>query len=441
MSDTLYDSLIKYKKLNRVSFHTPGHKGCNFLNDEITSLDLTELPLTDSLYEASGCIKESEEKMAKLYGAKATLFSAGGNTLCIQTMIALAVGYGGKMLVGRNVHRSVVSTMALLNIEPVWIMNRRDAGKGIPGRIYKEDVYKALCIHRDIKAVFITSPDYYGVISDIGGIADVCKQFGVPLLVDNAHGSHFICTKENLHPINLGAAMSADSLHKTLPVLTGGAVLHINDDKYINNAKNCMSIFGSTSPSYPIMTSIDLCRKWLESQGMYLYNCLEEKVSYIKNVISNLGIPMPIGLCDQTRISLNVAFVGYSGYEFRNCLYKYNIEPEYCDDNYVVLIVSPFNGAGDLNLLLDCIRKVKVKKSIYTECGNVIVPKVEMSIKDAMFLNYETVDIDFSCGKIAAEILCPCPPGVPVVMPGEVIGDCQKIMLRNYGISQVKVVK
>ncbi len=441
MSDTLYDSLVDYLKLGRTSFHTPGHKGQKIFKENIMNLDLTELPLTDSLFESSGCIKKSEDSMAELYKTKKTLFSSGGNTLCIQTMIALAVGCNGKMLVGRNVHKSVISTMALLNITPVWIMNNGDSGIGIPGRISSDNVYKHLKKDKDIKGVFVTSPDYYGVVSDIKKISEVCKKFQVPLLVDNAHGSHFMFMDENIHPINFGATMSADSVHKTLPVMTGGALLHINCDKYIDTAKGYMGIFGSTSPSYPVMASIDLCEKWLRSEGKNAYNRLKERVLSIKKEAEKIGIFMPSGECDPVRITLNVASVGYSGEEFRNYLYEYNIEPEFCDDNYVVLIPTPFNSESDFQRLISALKNVKVKKSKCVEGEGVSLPEVKLSIREAVFSRCETVDVNSSCGRVAAEIACPCPPGVPVVMPGEIIGQYQKSMLIRYGISEVKVIK
>ena len=150
---------------------------------------------------------------------------------------------------------------------------------------------------------------------------------------------------------------------------------------------------------------------------------------------------MPSGECDPVRITLNVASVGYSGEEFRNYLYEYNIEPEFCDDNYVVLIPTPFNSESDFQRLISALKNVKVKKSKCVEGEGVSLPEVKLSIREAVFSRCETVDVNSSCGRVAAEIACPCPPGVPVVMPGEIIGQYQKSMLIRYGISEVKVIK
>ena len=444
MSNILYDSLKKYQSLKRSSFHTPGHKNQAFKSIDFFGMDYTELPLTDSLYEASGIIKKSEENLAELYGSKMSIFSCGGNTLCIQAMIRLCAPSGGKILCDRIVHRSAVSAMALLDIEPVWIERKITPESGLPERISFQIIEKNLANDEKIKAVYITSPDYYGILQDIEKIASVCKKYNVPLMVDNAHGSHLKFVGDKLHPLDQGATMSADSAHKTLPVLTGGAWLHIADEKFCAEAKNAMALFGSTSPSYSTMVSMDLCQNWLEVFGKVKFKELAENVDEVRNLARGVGIYIPEeSISDPCRITLGVWKIGMTGYEFRDYLYKFNIEPEFCDKNYVVLIPTPFNLSSDWSNLKNMIISLKNKKPGKIDmdveiCG---LPQKSVSLREAIMSPTECVKIEDSVGKIAAEIACPCPPGVPLVMPGELIGEREKDTLINYGIYKINVLK
>lgn len=441
--ESLYASLIGYNKKGVSSFHTPGHKGVGLFDENIWSLDLTEIPEADSLYEAKGVLLESEKRAAGLFGSVRSLISAGGNTLCIQTMLRLATLDGRPVLSGRNVHRSAVSAMALLGIQPCWIDVARDAGYGMPGRVKSEDVLDKMDSMGEACAVYITSPDYYGVLSDIRSIARECRARESYLIVDNAHGTHLKFLKNSLHPLDLGATMSADSAHKTLPVMTGGAWFHISDRKLSERAKESMAIFGSTSPSYPVMCSLDTCLEYLKIRGRQDFEILSKKVNFIKGVAADKGIFLPSGMCDPTRITLMVSSIGYSGYEFADYMRKSKIEPEFSDEDYVVFIPSPFNSKEDWARLEDALSKIPVKErgKICEDNDCIKLPKINMTLREAMFSAHTLVNVENSLGRVAGEIVCPCPPGVPVVMPGEVIGEQEKEALQNYGVSQLRVVK
>ncbi len=433
--------------MGRSSFHTPGHKGNFFKSRDLLSLDFTELPLTDSLYEASGIITELEKNIKKLYNSKYSLISCGGNTLCVQTMLRLATKKGKNVLCDRLLHRSAVSAMALLDINPVWI--RRNFGKEslLYEKINIESLKRHLNSNKSFNAFYTTSPSYHGILQDIKGISDLCAAYSVPVLVDNAHGSHLMFTSKNLHPIANGASLCADSAHKTLPVLTGGAWLHINDNKFIKCSKNAMALFGSTSPSYPIMASMDICLSWLASYALEKFLNLESRVKNIKNLARDVGIYVPSDeISDPTRIVLGTWKIGYSGYEFREYLYKYKIEPEMCDEKYVVLIATPFNNKEDWKRLKKAILSAKPKsncvKNLYEESfvsGD--LPEIKTSIREAVMHEGIYVDVDSSKNRIAADIVCPCPPGIPIVMPGEKIGEAECEALKRYGILEIYVLK
>ena len=433
--------------MGRSSFHTPGHKGNFFKSRDLLSLDFTELPLTDSLYEASGIITEIEKNIKKLYNSKHSLISCGGNTLCVQTMLRLATKKGKNVLCDRLLHRSAVSAMALLDINPVWI--RRNFGKEslLYEKINIESLKRHLNSNKSFDAFYTTSPSYHGILQDIKEISDLCAAHSVPVLVDNAHGSHLMFTSKNLHPIANGASLCADSAHKTLPVLTGGAWLHINDNKFIKCSKNAMALFGSTSPSYPIMASMDICLSWLASYATKKFLNLESRVKNIKNLARDIGIYVPCDeISDPTRIVLGTWKIGYSGYEFREYLYKYKIEPEMCDEKYVVLIATPFNTKEDWKRLKKAISSAKPKsncdKNLYEESfvsGD--LPEIKTSIREAVMHEGIYVDVDSSKNRIAADIVCPCPPGIPIVMPGEKIGEAEREALKRYGILEICVLK
>lgn len=442
MNNTLYSKLENYRYLERSSFHTPGHKNTyHVLPENLMDVDLTELPETDSLYEASGIINEAEKEASKLFKSKKTLFSAGGCTLCIQTMIRLAAPCGGKAIVSRMLHKSAVNTMALLRVEPVWVIPKKDENDEATFRIEALDIDIKLNKNRDVKFVYLTSPDYYGVISDIKAISEVCKKYNVPLLVDNAHGSHLKFVKGNLHPLDLGADMTADSAHKTLPVLTGGAFLHINNEKFVKDAKSAMGLFGSTSPLYPTLASLDLARNWLQYYGSDAYKKLIKKVEKVKDAARKKGIKQPSGVCDPTRICLNVGSIGLTGDEFLRTLRKNGVEAEFADYSHVVLITTPMNTDNDFKKLTLAIESITplankvLKKRLFN------TPKVVVPLHEAIFLESYNIKSEDAYGKISSQTVCPCPPGIPILVPGEVIDKPEIENLLRYGILELNVLK
>ncbi len=433
MSTPLYSALLRHREGGRASFHTPGHKNSlSALPADLYSLDFTELPDTDSLFEASGPILEAEEQAAVLFGTKRTCLSAGGCTLCIQAMLRLAAPYGGKVLCGRVVHRSAVNAMALLGIEPVWTMPR-----GIAAEVGR---------HPEVRAVYVTSPNYYGQLLDIPAIAKECRARDIPLLVDNAHGTHLMFTRPKLHPLSLGASMTADSAHKTLGVLTGGAWLQIGDKAYADEAKSAMALFGSTSPAYPVMASLDLAREWLETHPD-AFAKLQDTVEDIRLAAVSRGIALPEGPCDPARVTLDVSSVGLTGAQAAERFRAAGVEPEYADSSYVVLIPSPFNTPEDFGRLkvavlsLPAGRPLPVADTVRFAMPFPEIVPAAVPLREALLAETKTVPLDGACGQIAAEAACPCPPGVPVVMPGERVTKEASDFLRNYGFLQIKVLK
>ncbi|MBQ4100522.1 MAG: aminotransferase class V-fold PLP-dependent enzyme [Oscillospiraceae bacterium] len=474
MSNTpIYDMLKKYVDSDFSRFHMPGHKG-NYLNhifSDILKYDITEINGADSLYHADGVILQSEQNIAEIYGAKRTLFSAGGATLAIQTMLSLALSPHDKIIAGRNIHTSAVNVMALLDLTPIWVYPDGCSGENLPGRILAEDVEKAIIQNPDAKAVYITSPDYFGVVSNISAISAVCHRYNIPLLVDNSHGAHLILTdkvekvlsadevssicnrynielqnheieiKKSMHPLLNGADMCVDSAHKTLPVLTGGAFLHIANERYVENAKNRMSMFGSTSPSYLIMLSLDLCCEYLKTKAKEDFANLFAKTDEIYALAKEKGFSIPNGVLDKSKITLSATNLGYNGNELADYLRTYKIEVEYASLSHIVLMPSPFSKDEDFIRLTSAIEQIIPRTPIKISGAEYLSPSVVCSIRDAVFGDSVELDVEFCENRVSAEVKSPCPPGVPIIMPGERIEKGMSHILKKYGIDKIKVLK
>ena len=445
MTTPIADFVSEYAKKQTSRFHMPGHKGKGLLGCE--HLDITEICGADVLYSPDGIIAESEKNATALFGTRHTYYSAEGSSLAIKAMLALIkkkapASRRARVLAARNVHKAFVYACALLDIDADWLFpasySHLCACKIAPEQL--DEALKAVAILPD--AVYITSPDYLGSVSDISGLSKVCHKHGVPLLVDNAHGAYLAFTEPSLHPIALGADMCCDSAHKTLPVLTGGAYLHISSYYEVSDyeVRNVLSLFASTSPSYLILQSLDLCNSYLS--GGYrqkLDECIK-KLSALSDRIALLGFK------PETTEPLKLVFLrqtcGYSGDELAEHLRKFNIEPEFADHDYLVLMATPENTDGDLERVYQAFATLSKRSA----CGNSLPPSFPkptkaLSIREAVFAKSETVSIELADGRICASPTVSCPPAVPVVMSGEVISRVAIEAMRYYGIQRVEVVK
>ncbi|MBQ3005832.1 MAG: DegT/DnrJ/EryC1/StrS family aminotransferase [Clostridia bacterium] len=437
MSSPIYDAIIKYQDKKMKKFHMPGHKGvCEALYplENILKYDVTEIPDTGSLFDNIGPTKEAQDMATKLFETKGTFMSAGGCTLCIQTMLRLVCPTGGKILMSRVIHRSAINAMSLLNITPVWLYPDNSAGEYFSGRITAECVKNAIEKNPDAKAVYITSPDYFGVISDIKAISQAAVD--IPVIVDCAHGAHLGFLDDAYSPVRQGAAMSAESAHKTLPVLTGGAWLNVGDEKYLDNTSEAMALFGSTSPSYPIMLSLDLCRDWLENGGKEILRKTAKRTEKIKELIVKLGFKIPEGLCDPMRI----AFVAENCDNVGDQLRENMIEPEYAEGSTVIIIPTPFNTEDDFIALENALKNIKCNGTTKMASTEVFVGEQKLTPTQALLSENKTVSLENAVGEISAETLCPCPPAIPLVMAGEEIDEATVKRLAENGFSHLRIV-
>ena len=442
MKTPISDFINSYIKSDFSRFHMPGHKGIGPLGFE--QYDITEIDGADVLYLADGIINESENNCSSLFKTQHSFYSTSGSTLAIYAMLALLKKSGEKPLIlaARNCHKAFINACALLDFDIEWIIPENFVHIcrcDIDENLVDEAIINA---KRTPTAVYITSPDYLGNLQDISKISAVCKKHNIPLLCDNAHGAYLAFLKDSLHPIHLGATMCCDSAHKNLPSLTGGAYLHISKDapyEYVNNARDMLSVFSTTSPSYLILQSLDLLNKYLsESFKDELDSCIK-KVDELKENIKKSGFE--VLKTEPLKIVINANKSGYTGFELAKILRDKKIEPEFCDREFLVLMVSPKNTESDFLKLLSCFKDLPVKAPINTT--PIAFPKINTvcSVRDAIFSESEIVDISNACGRICSSPLVSCPPAVPIVMSGEEITPKAIELFKFYNISKIKVLK
>lgn len=442
LNTPIYDFLMRYAEGEVLRCHMPGHKGRagNDVFEMLFQMDITEITGADSLFEADGIIAESERNMSQLYQTAGTAYSAGGSTLCIQTMLALMKQEKRKVFAVRNVHRAFLNAAALLDLDVEWIMPQYTAGI-LSGELDLGYVEEALAKCSEPSCLYITSPDYTGKIADIAAVSAVCKKYGAKLLVDNAHGAHLAFFEGNHHPIALGADLCCDSAHKMLPALTGSACLHTYSAEYAEKLKQTMSLFASTSPSYIIMAALDLCNKYIDTE---IRQDISENIMFIKNFREHFHDRLNFVDGDPFHITIKAAESGYNGNELAQQLRKNDVECEYSDSEILILLMSPMNRADDYKKLSDALDNAVVNsKKSAPEYGHVQFPQPEqaMSIREAVFAQSEEIDVENSVGRICASVKVPCPPAVPIAASGEIItSECINIFKR-YGISRINVVK
>ena len=414
----------------------PGHKGKPFLGCE--PLDITEIEGADVLCSANGIIAESENNASALFGSEHTFYSTEGSTLCIKAMLAIATA--GKehptVLAARNAHKAFIHACALLDLQVKWL-SPEDSTHLCSCNITPEQIEGAL--DGSITAVYVTSPDYLGNISDIRGIADVCHAHGVPLLVDNAHGAYLRFLSPSLHPLDLGADVCCDSAHKTLPVLTGGAYLHVKSAEYADRARNALSLFASTSPSYLILQSLDLCNRYLsDGYGQRLAECIG-KADSLRAHLYQKGFD--VLRTEPLKIVINANASGYTGKALANILRSKKIEAELSDSQYLVLMLTTETRDTDLERLQSAIDNIPQLTPIESTPPALPTPVTATSIRKAMFSEHATVSIETAVGKICATPTVSCPPAVPIAITGERITDGHVAALKYYGVTALEVVK
>lgn len=445
MTTPIVDFVKSYADQGILRLHMPGHKGNGVLGLE--KLDITEIEGADVLYKADGIIKESQENATVLFGTAKTLYSTEGSSISIRAMLHLAKVYGeaeGKKPViaaGRNAHKTFVTACGLLNIDVMWLMPQ-NTETVISCNITPEFLDKRLgeAPEKPI-AVYVTSPDYLGKMLDISALAKVCRKHKVLLLVDNAHGAYLKFLPEGKHPISQGADLCCDSAHKTLPVLTGGAYLHIGasaPELIVKMAETAMSLFASTSPSYLLLQSLDLANKYLSESYPEKLADFIGRIKALKGELCSGGYKL---LGDEPlKITIAPKTYGYTGFELAKALEKEKIVCEFADPDFIVFMLTPEVGTGGIDRLKNALLRIG-KRDAKTE----LPPKIncrakKMSISKAIFSPFKELAVEDCLGKILATPTVSCPPAIPIVICGEEIDPNAIECFKYYGIKKCAVV-
>ena len=434
MKTPIFDFLQTYEKAYPVRLHMPGHKGVPFLGCE--KWDITEVAGADFLYEAEGIIERSEENAAALFGTKKTFFVTEGSSQAIRAMVHLAA-QGKKdpwFLAGRNAHKAFLYALALCDADVKWLWpEQTDSVCACP--ITPLQVEKALQeAPIPPAAVYVTSPDYLGNELPVGEIAEVCHRHGTLLLVDNAHGAYLHFLPQSRHPMALGADLCCDSAHKTLPVLTGGAYLHIGKNApevFARQGRQALALFGSTSPSYLVLASLDLCNRYLAEEIKAKLQFILPLVEKTKQGLRQKGWD----ILDGEPMKLTVRCPGT---EVAGRLRQQNIECEFADRDFLVLMPSAQTTAEDLMQLTEAMGENPYQE--LSAMPAVSRPEKVLTPRQAIFAPWEWVETEKAVGRIAAVPTVGCPPAVPIAVSGERLNEKTVRLLRYYGFSRLAVV-
>lgn len=436
MSAPLYEALCALSQKNTVRFHMPGHKGQPVLPDfaPILPLDFTEIYETGNLYTGEGPIRLAEQQAARFYHAVDCHFLTGGSSQGIHTMLYAAAGAGGSVLFDRNCHKSCAHAAAMLDLTPTFVFPSILEPYGIPGLLDPSEIDAALKEHPEIKTVLITSPNYYGVCQDIPAIAAVCHAHGAKLLVDAAHGAHFPAVGLE-SPIQQGADLAALSAHKTLYAMGQAAMLLSNGTIDSASLREGAALFGTSSPSYAILASLDLARDALEQDDSYQKTA--QAVDKLKAHLSETCfVPLSMDAVDPCRLTISTVRTALTGDALSDLLYaRFRIACEMSDVRNIVCIVTPADLPRNLTRLEQAL--VELSHEIPSAPKEAPLPPLPrphpvLSVRSAMLgKGYEIPLSDAKPGMVCARPVTPYPPGVPVLWPGEEITKQHIVFLTN----------
>ena len=444
----LFTHLLEHAKKNPIQFHIPGHKKGfgmdkefkSFIGQNALSIDLINIAPLDDLHHPHGVIKEAQELAAKAFGADYTFFSVQGTSGAIMTMVLSVVGPNEKIIVPRNVHKSILSAIIFAGATPIFIHPEMDHNIGIAHGITTKSVQRALEEHPDAKGVLVINPTYFGIAANLKEIVDLVHQYNIPVLVDEAHGVHIHFHDElPLSAMQAGADMAATSVHKLGGSLTQSSILNVKKG-LINpqHVQSVISMLTTTSTSYILLASLDAARRNLAINGRELLDYTIELAQYLRNNVNAIDGLYCLGEdilgseatfdYDPTKILISVKDLGYTGYEVEKWLRNnYNIEVELSDLYNILAIVTPGDTYQDVDTLIKALKHLtteqnntgKVTHAAKVQLPN--IPSLALSPRDAFYADKEVIPLDQSVGYVIAEFVMVYPPGIPILLPGEVI--------------------
>jgi len=447
----LFSALKKHAAANPVQFHIPGHKkglGTDkefreFIGDNALSIDLINIAPLDDLHQPTGVIEEAQKLAADAFGADHTYFSVQGTSGAIMTMVMSVCSPGDKIIVPRNVHKSVMSAIIFSGAKPVFVSPAQDANLGIDHGITSSSVRRALERHPDAKAVLVINPTYFGVCAHLKDIVDLAHSYHVPVLVDEAHGVHIHFHEElPMSAMQAGADMAATSVHKLGGSMTQSSVLNINTKNGLvspNRVQTIISMLTTTSTSYLLLASLDTARRNLALHGREMVQQSLEMAHYLRQETNKipglysfgeeiLGSEAAYDL-DPTKVTIHVRHLGITGYETENWLREhYNVEVELSDMYNILCIITPGDTQESIETLLTALRSLSECYYKENNANELIVkipeiPQLSLIPRDAFYADTEVIPFRESAGRIIAEFIYVYPPGIPILLPGEVISQ------------------
>ncbi|SDW34445.1 aminotransferase class I/II-fold pyridoxal phosphate-dependent enzyme [Paenibacillus sp. CF384] len=444
----LFSALRTHAANNPVQFHIPGHKkgvGSDaefreFIGDNALSIDLINIAPLDDLHQPTGVIQEAQKLAADAFGADYTFFSVQGTSGAIMTMILTVCNPGDKIIVPRNVHKSIMSAIIFAGARPVFISPARDSNLGIDHGITTRSVKRALDRHHDAKAVLVINPTYYGICADLKEIVELVHSYDIPVLVDEAHGVliHFH-EKLPMSAMQAGADMAATSVHKLGGSMTQSSVLNVKSGRInAQRVQTIISMLTTTSTSYILLSSLDTSRRNLAING---HDIAEKAISLAQLARAEIN-KMPGLYCigeeilgdeatydyDPTKLAIHVRHLGITGYETENWLREhYNLEVELSDMYNILALVTPGDTSDSVGTLLTALRDL-AEQHQGNEANELVVkipeiPHLSLTPREAFYGQTEVVPFKESAGRIIAEFIYVYPPGIPILLPGEVISQ------------------
>lgn len=445
----LFTALRQHAERNPLQFHIPGHKkGAGmeeefraFIGDNALSIDLINIAPLDDLHRPSGIIKEAQELAADAFGADYTFFSVQGTSGAIMTMILSVCAPGDKIIVPRNVHKSIMSAIIFAGAKPVFVSPSMDHKLGIAHGITIHSVKRALEKHPDAKAVLVINPTYFGISANLEEIVELVHTYDIPVLVDEAHGVHIhFHEKLPLSAMQAGADMAATSVHKLGGSLTQSSVLNIKKGRVNpDRVQSIISMLTTTSTSYLLLASLDAARKQLALHGREMAEKAMGLAQYARKEINLipglycfgediLGTEATYDY-DPTKLTIHIAELGLTGYEVENWLREHwNIEVELSDMYNILCLITPGDTMENVDNLIKALRELANLPANKEAKGNVVVkipgiPHLSLSPRDAFYADTETIPLKEAAGRIIAEFIFVYPPGIPILLPGEVISQ------------------
>ncbi|MEG6586633.1 aminotransferase class I/II-fold pyridoxal phosphate-dependent enzyme [Dendrosporobacter sp. 1207_IL3150] len=463
----IIDALANYNREKVVRFHMPGHKGnemakgqlAELIGSKAYSIDVTNIPEMDNLHQPHGIIKQAEQLAAEAFGADKSYFLVNGSSSGLQALIMTVCNPGDKIIVPRNIHRSVLGGIILTGAIPVYYKPAYDMEYCIPLGCISDEIEQCLKTHGSAKGVLVVNPTYHGVTSDIVKLSDLAHRYGMPLIVDEAHGPHLKFHKDlPQSAIEQGADAVVHGTHKMLTSFTQASMLHLRGNLLDRNRLEAvLRILQSTSTSYLLLASLDSARAMIQENGVEMITQALENSAYLRTEIANIRGLKTMGKeiigrdgvhgLDLTKVTVSFRELGISGYCIEKVLREeFKIQVEMADLFNILLLVTYGNRNSDtiaiLKALTTIIDSLRLCDGLSVPKNDVLMypenPEMVLTPREAFFAKVEFSPLDKVAGKISAEIITCYPPGVPVIGPGEKYTQDiidYIIMLRSMGAS------